>query len=90
MIDAEWSDNIENRYTAKLKVYISDVNDILVQIVTLSTKDSIIIDSINLINRNKELFYNITCKVKNISDLHKFIDEVKGISSVTSVERIFI
>lgn len=90
LIDAEWNDNIENRYTAKLKVYISDVNDILVQIVTLSTKDSIIIDSINLINRNKELFYNITCKVKNISDLHKFIDEVKGISSVTSVERIFI
>lgn len=90
LIEAEWSENLENRYTAKLKVYISDVNDTLVQIVTLSTKDSIIIDSINLINRNKELFYNITCKVKNISDLHKFIDEVKGISSVTSVERIFI
>ncbi len=90
LIEAQWSENIENRYTAKLKVYISDVNDTLVQIVTLSTKDSIIIDSINLINRNKELFYNITCKVKNISDLHKFIDEVKGISSVTSVERIFI
>lgn len=90
IIDAQWNENLENRYTAKLKVYISDVNDILVQIVTLSTKDSIIIDSINLINRNKELFYNITCKVKNISDLHKFIDEVKGINSVTSVERIFI
>ena len=90
LIEAQWSENIENRYTAKLKVYISDVNDTLVQIVTLSTKDSIIIDSKNLINRNKELFYNITCTVKNISDLHKFIDEVKGISSVTSVERIFI
>ena len=90
IIDAEWSENKDSRYTAKLKVYISDVNDILLQIITLSTKDSIIIDSINLINRNKELFYNITCKVKNISDLHKFIDEVKGISSVTTVERIFI
>ena len=90
LIDAQWSLNLENRYTAKLKVYISDVNDILVQIVTLSTKDSIIIDSINLINRNKELFYNITCKVKNISDLHKFIDELKVISSVSKVERIFI
>ena len=90
LIDAQWSSNLENRYTAKLKVYINDVNDILVQIVTLSTKDSIIIDSINLINRNKELFYNITCKVKNISDLHKFIDELKVISSVSKVERIFI
>ena len=90
LIDAQWSSNLENKYTAKLKVYINDVNDILVQIVTLSTKDSIIIDSINLINRNKELFYNITCKVKNISDLHKFIDELKVISSVSKVERIFI
>ena len=90
LIDAQWSSNLENRYTAKLKVYINDINDILVQIVTLSTKDSIIIDSINLINRNKELFYNITCKVKNISDLHKFIDELKVISSVSKVERIFI
>lgn len=90
LIGAQWSSNLENRYTAKLKVYISDVNDILVQIVTLSTKDSIIIDSINLINRNKELFYNITCKVKNIGDLHKFIDELKVISSVSKVERIFI
>ena len=90
LIDAQWSSNLENRYTAKLKVYINDVNDILVQIVTLSTKDSIIIDSINLINRNKELFYNITCKVKNINDLHKFIDELKVISSVSKVERIFI
>ncbi len=90
LIDVQWSSNLENRYTAKLKVYINDVNDILVQIVTLSTKDSIIIDSINLINRNKELFYNITCKVKNINDLHKFIDELKVISSVSKVERIFI
>lgn len=90
LIDAQWSENLENRYTAKLKVYINDVNDILVQIVTLSTKDSIIIDSINLISRNKELFYNVTCKVKNISDLHKFIDELKVISSVSKVERIFI
>ena len=90
LIDAQWSESKDSRYTAKLKVYISDANDILLQIITLSTKDSIIIDSINLVNRNKELFYNITCKVKNISDLHKFIDEVKGISSVTTVERIFI
>lgn len=90
LIDAQWSENLENRYTAKLKIYINDVNDILVQIVTLSTKDSIIIDSINLISRNKELFYNVTCKVKNISDLHKFIDELKVISSVSKVERIFI
>ena len=82
--------NTDNRYTAKLKVYIDDVSDILLKIITLSTKDSIIVDSINLINRNKELFYDISCRVKNINDLHLFIDEVKAINSVTKVERVFI
>ena len=88
--DAEWENNTDNRYTAKLKVYIDDVSDILLKIITLSTKDSIIVDSINLINRNKELFYDISCRVKNINDLHLFIDEVKAINSVTKVERVFI
>ena len=90
IIDAEWESSTENRYTAKLKVYIDDVSDILLKIITLSTKDSIIVDSINLINRNKELFYDISCRVKNINDLHLFIDEVKAINSVTKVERVFI
>lgn len=90
IIEAEWENNTDNRYTAKLKVYIDDVSDILLKIITLSTKDSIIVDSINLINRNKELFYDISCRVKNINDLHLFIDEVKAINSVTKVERVFI
>ena len=90
IIDAEWESSNENRYTAKLKVYIDDVSDILLKIITLSTKDSIIVDSINLINRNKELFYDISCRVKNINDLHLFIDEVKTINSVVKVERGFV
>lgn len=90
IIDAEWESSTDNRYTAKLKVYIDDVSDILLKIITLSTKDSIIVDSINLINRNKELFYDISCRVKNINDLHLFIDEVKAINSVVKVERVFI
>ena len=90
LIEAKWEENIDNRYTAKLKVFINDVSDILVNIVTTATKNDIAIESINLINRNKEMFYDITCKVKNISSLHTFIDEVKNISSVKDVERIFI
>lgn len=90
IIEAAWEENVENRYTAKLKVYIEDIGDILLNIITLSTKSEIIIDSINLINRNKELFYDISCKVKNIESLNNFIDDVKTIRSVKSVERIFV
>ena len=55
-----------------------------------ATKDNIVTESINLINRNNELFYDISCKVKNIDDLHKFIEDVKTIHNVSKVERVFI
>ena len=90
LIEASWEENPGTRYTSKLKVYVEDIGDILLKIITLSTKMDITIDSINLINRNKELFYDISCKVKNIDSLNNFIDEVKTMSSVKEVERIFI
>lgn len=90
VIEAHWDENIDSRYTAKLKVYVSDLTDILLKIITLATKYNIYTDSINLINRNNDLFYDISCKVKNIDDLHIFIDEIKNISNVSKVERVFI
>ncbi len=90
IIEAKWEENLDNRYSAKVKVYVEDVSDILLKIITLATKSDIIVDSINLINRNKELFYDLSVKVKNISSLTNFLDEVKTISNVREVERIFI
>ncbi len=90
VIEASWDENADNKYTAKLKVYIDDVSDILLNIVTLATQEGIATESINLINRNNELFYDMTCKVKNIDDLHKFIEDVKSIKNVSKVERVFI
>ena len=66
------------------------MKDLLLKIITASTKCEIIIDSINLINRNKELFYDISCKVKNVNNLYNFIDQIRAIDSVKDVERIFI
>ena len=90
IIDAKWEETSDSRYQAKLKVYVDDVSDIMLKIITISTKNDIIVDSVNLINRNKELFYDISCKVRDINALHNFVDELKGISNVTSVERIFV
>ena len=90
IIEAKWEENLDNRYSAKVKVYVEDVSDILLKIITLATKSDIIVDSINLINRNKELFYDMSVKVRNISSLTNFLDEVKTISNVKEVERIFI
>ena len=90
IIEAKWEENLDNRYSAKVKVYVDDVSDILLKIITLATKSDIIVDSINLINRNKELFYDISVKVRNISSLTNFLEEVKTISNVNEVEWILI
>ena len=90
IIEAHWEENVDSRYTAKLKVYVSDLNDILLKIVTLATKEGVYTDSINLINRNNDLFYDLTCKVKNINDLNTFINDIKNINNVSKVERVFI
>ncbi len=90
IIEAKWEDNNDNKYTAKLKVYIEDIGDVLVNIVSLATKYDITMDSVNLINRNKELFYDISCKVRNIEKLLSFIEELKQFKSVKLVERVFI
>ena len=90
IIEASWDETTDSRYTAKLKVYIDEVSDILLNIITLATKDNIVTESINLINRNNDLFYDISCKVRDINDLHAFIEDIKTIHNVSKVERIFI
>ncbi len=90
IIDASWDESLDNRYSARVKVYVEDVSDILLKIITLATKSDIIVDSVNLINRNKELFYDMSLKVRNISSLTNFVDEIKLISNVKNVERIFM
>lgn len=90
LIDAVWEENVDGRYTAKIKIHVETEEDIMLKIITIATKCEIVIDGIKLVNKNKEVYYDTSCKVKNINSLHKFIDEVKTISNVYRVERIFI
>ncbi len=90
IIEATWETSNDNKYTAKIKVYVDEVGDTLVDIASLATKYDITMDSINLINRNKELFYDVSCRVRNIEKLTSFIDEIKTLKSINHVERVFI
>ena len=43
-----------------------------------------------LINRNNELFYDVSCKVINYDKLNMFIDELKNIPLINKVIRVFV
>ena len=80
-IDGKVNGEIDNGYVLLVGFTNGDDETII---------DKMINKIVNLINRNKELFYDISCKVKDINSLHTFIDEIKSIKSVSEVERIFI
>lgn len=89
LIDAYWEDNINKSYNVHLKVILSDLNDIMLQIITLSSSKGISIEGIKLVSKNKSNYYDINCKVKSINDLNIFIDELKNITCVKCVERVY-
>lgn len=89
LIDAYWEDNINKSYNVHLKVILSDLNDIMLQIITLSSSKGISIEGIKLVSKNKSNYYDINCKVKSINDLNIFIDELKNINCVKCVERVY-
>ena len=90
IIDAQWEDNVSSKYTVKIKVYIEDVKNILLDIASSASKYDITLESMTLINRNNELFYDVSCKVINYDKLNMFIDELKNIPLINKVIRVFV
>ncbi len=90
IIDASWDQEKDLRYKASLKVYIDINTDALLQIITLSTKENIIIDNTTLVNKGNDTYYDIKCRVKNIDNLNNFINELNTFKSVKKVERTLI
>ncbi len=90
IIEASWEEDLTQKYKTRIHVYISVIGDVLEQMASVCSKHDIIIDSFNLINRNNNLFYDMTLKVNNIERLNNFIDEIKLFKDVIKVERVFI
>lgn len=88
IIDVEWNKNILNKFTATITIYIDASNDNLVNILTLATKQEIVLSSINNKGTIKnDDVYELICKVKDIESLHKFMHELNELDFVNKVER---
>ena len=59
--------------------------EMAVQMWDSHTVDELEAEFVETLNDKQSAFF-----IKYINDLHKFIDEIKTISSVSSIERIFI
>lgn len=86
LIDVEWNQNTDDKYFAKLKVYVDNEHENLLDIMSQATKLDIVITSVTLINK-KETYYDVTCKVTDIELLNKFIEKLNNLKFVLKIER---
>ena len=63
------------------------IYDILLNIIAKTSNSDISIQSINTINQEDNVIYDINILTTNIEFLNKFIDAIKLIPDIISVER---
>ena len=92
LIGVKWNDKIDKKYLTDIIVHTLKINDlnknVLIDIVAKTKNFDIIIQNINLINSVDDNKIEISLLTHNKSDLEKFMDAVKTIDNVTSVERL--
>lgn len=95
LIDVEWNkekhvtdQNTEKRYTSKLKIYTNGVKNNMLDIVSKASSDNITISNINEFNGNNAAYYDLLVRVVDNKSLNKFMDDLKQLKFITSVERI--
>lgn len=88
IIEAQWNENLLEKFMTNLTVYINSSNDNLINILSLATKDEINILSINNKGIVKdESVYELVCKVKNKEALEKFMVSLESQEFISKVSR---
>ena len=85
LIDVSWNPLSDNTYISKLKVYTNDNSNNMLEIITKASLKNIIVTSINEFHKNNTQGYSITIKVPDKDTLDSFIDSIRVLSFVESV-----
>ncbi len=88
IVNVEWNNQNERKYKAVLNIYLKEYKENIMDIVTIATKNEINVEALNLKYKNNEQYYEISCKVKNIEVLDKFINDLNGLKYISIVERV--
>ncbi len=88
IINVEWNNSFQDKFTTLITIYLDSSNDNLVSVLTLATKIDVSIVSINNKGtiKNDEI-YDLVCKVKNLDNLKRFMNELESLNFISKVER---
>ena len=86
-IPTSWQENTEKKYETGILVRALKEKNILVDIVSKTVNNDVIIQNINTFESGEEYLYEITLLTHNLDELKKFMAELRKISTVFEVER---
>ena len=86
-IDVKWNDDINKKYPTSILIESTN-NNILVNIISKTSTNDIIVQSVNNLNSSENYLYDMTVLVENKEKLMKFINDIESMSDIVKVERI--
>ena len=88
LIDVEWNyDNKDGSYLTDIKVKVIKGKNNLLEIITKASQSEVFIESVNTYEDDDFTTLALTVKTRDITQLNNFINDVKSLSDVKSVER---
>lgn len=85
IIDVKWNNEITKKYPANILIRTDDDKNILMDIIAKTANNDITVQSIKSNNN----LYDMIVLVANNSKLDKFMNDIRQISNVNSIERAF-
>lgn len=86
IINVRWNEETSKRYPVDLLITANKTDNILVEIISKTTNNNIIVSSINTLSENSR--YKLSILVENISSLNKFTNDLNSIPNIETIERL--
>ena len=88
IVDAEWSgDSKESLYPVEISVEANDKRGLLAEVAAAIAKESVNISSGSINTAGTRATNSFTIQVADLTHLYKVMDSIRGIKSITKVER---
>ena len=87
IIDVSWNEKVLKKYPTTILIHASENKNILLDIISKTSNNDILIQSVNTITTNDNYMFEITVQVENKDRLEKFISDLKPIKNIIDVDR---
>jgi GTP pyrophosphokinase len=89
LVDVKWNKNIVKKFITLIEVTASKKENLLLDIITITSSNNIGILNANTISTQTNNIYELTIEVNNSEKLKKYMNDLKQNSEIIKVERVF-